>query len=130
MPQATDIVIKNGSAVDKTFGLATPAGSPGVPGQWFLREGANPSVHARILISSKKLTTGAGQKLSITLSVPSPVTNGEGVVKSAANMVFNIDAAVPDFVPDGVRDDAIAYVGNLLATNLVKQSLKTGFAPA
>lgn len=132
MPQATDFVIKNGAAtpVDKTFSLAAPAGGPGIPGQWFLREGANPAVFPRIQISSKKLTTGSGQKVDITVSVPASVTSSDGVVKSAANMVFNGSVAVPDFVPDSVRDDAIAYIGNLFAHTLMKSVLKTGFAPS
>lgn len=128
MPQATDLVLKNAAAVNKTFALAAPA-SGSSSALWYLREGANQGIFPKVEISARKNGDADARKVQITLSVPFPVTSTSGAVTRGAAMSFNIDATVPDLVPDATRDDAIAFVGALLADTLVKASLKVGFAP-
>lgn len=129
MPQAINIVIKNDAAVDKTFDLATPS-SGNLPAVWLLREGANQGVFPKVEVSARKNGNGDARKVQITLQVPFPVTDSTGIVRKGGTLVFNIDAVVPDLVPDPLRDTAIAYVGNLLQNTLIKETIKVGFAPA
>lgn len=128
MPQATNVIVNNAAAVAKTFALAAPASGVS-PAVWFLREGANQTVYPKLEISSDKIVKGSGRKVKMTLRVPTPVTSATGVVTNAGDMFFSIDAAVPALVPDSVRDDAIAFVMNIVATALLKETFKTGYAP-
>lgn len=128
MPQATDLALKNGAAVSKTFSLAQPASGTS-SALWYLREGANPSVYPNIEMSSQKGATNATRKVKLTVRVPVPTTDSTGATRSAAAMTFDISAAVPDIVPDSIRDDAIAFVSEAMASTLIKSSFKVGFAP-
>lgn len=128
MPQATDLTLKNAAAANKTFALATPAG-PNASAVWFLREGANPGVFPKVECSSSSAASGAGRKVKLSLNVPVATVNASGATVAAAKMSFNIDATVPDLVPDALRDDAIAFVKDLVASALMASVFKTGFAP-
>lgn len=128
MPQASDLALKNAAAETKTFTLATPAG-PNASAVWYLREGANPSVYAKVECSSAPSAGGTGRKVKLSLNLPATTVNAVGLTVVVARMSFNIDVTVPDFVPDAERDDAIAYVKDLVASTLVESVFKTGFAP-
>lgn len=127
MPQATDLTLKNAADVDKTFALAAPA-SGNAPAVWFLREGANQSVFPKVEISSDRIVKGEGRKVKATVRVPTPVIDSNGVTRSSGEYLVNIDGTVPALVPDGVRDDAIAYVASLVAAALFQDILKTGYS--
>lgn len=128
MPQATNVIVNNAAAVAKTFALAAPA-SGNMPAVWFLREGANQTVYPKLEVSSDKIVKGSGRKVKLTLRVPTAVTSSTGVVSNAGDMFFSIDAAVPALVPDSVRDDAIAFIGNIVINAIMKETFKTGYAP-
>lgn len=128
MPQATDLVLKNGAAVAKTFSLAQPASGTS-SAIWYLREGANPSVYPNVEMSSQKGATPATRKVKLTVRVPVASVDSSGATRSIAAMTFDITAAVPDLVPDASRDDAIAFVSESLAASLIKASFKVGYAP-
>lgn len=128
MPQASDLALKNALEVEKIFTLATPAG-PNAPAVWYLRQGANPSVYAKIECSSAPSAGGSGRKVKLSLNLPATTVNAIGLTVAAARMSFNIDVTIPDFVPDSDRDDAIAYVRDLVASALMGSVFRTGFAP-
>lgn len=128
MPQATDLSLKNNAAVAKTFALATPAG-PTAPAVWYLREGANPGVFPKVECSSASAAGGAGRKVKLSFNLPVATVNASGATVSAAKMSFNLDVTVPDLVPDASRDDAVAFVKDLVASTLMVSVFKTGYAP-
>lgn len=128
MPQASDLALNNALEVPKTFTLATPAG-PNASAVWYLREGANPSVYAKIECSSAPSAGGTGRKVKLSLNLPATTTNAIGLTVAVARMSFNIDVTIPDFVPDAERDNAIAFVKDLVASELMRSVFKTGFAP-
>jgi hypothetical protein len=128
MPQAIDLALKNAAAQSKTFSLATPAGPTG-SAVWYLREGANPSIYPKIECSSATAAGGAGRKVKLSLNLAAPTVNASGVTIASAKMSFNIDVTIPDLVPDAQRDDAIAFVKDLVASALMTSVFKTGFAP-
>lgn len=128
MPQAIDLVLKNAAAEEKTFSLASPAG-PGGSAIWYLREGANPSIFPKVECSSSVAAGGSGRKVKLSFNLAAPTVNASGATVSSAKMSFNLDVTVPDLVPDAQRDDAIAYVKDLVATALMASVFKTGFAP-
>jgi hypothetical protein len=130
MPQATDLILKNGAGVDKTFQLAAPAAGT-QPGVWFLREGSTPAGFPSVEISSRRTgAVGNDRRVLISLIVPVMGTNPTtGAQTRISSMPIKIDAKVPELVPDAARDDAIAYIGSAVADALIKATMKTGYAP-
>lgn len=128
MPQATNLVIKNGADVDKTFTLAQPS-SGANSALWYLREGANQGVYPKVEVSARKNAGSDGRKVHLTLQVPLAVQNSSGATVRAAAASIEVVVTMPDLVPDSVRDDAIAYIIGLVAAPQIKDSFKVGFAP-
>lgn len=128
MPQATDLAIKNNAGVSKTFALAAPA-SGVMPAVWLLREGANQSVFPKVEMSSRKNGAGDARKVQTTFTLPVAVVDASGITRRAAAFSVNIDVTVPDLVSDAARDDAIAYVADLVGHTLYKSCVRVGFAP-
>lgn len=126
MPQATNLTVKNGSGVDKTFTLLTPAPGYGQPAEWALKEGATSVVYPTFTLSATK-TSNASRRVPIKVRVPAvytSVTTGLPVVSSTFD--FSGTAIMPDNFPDDQKDDAIAYTANLIATALVKACMRDG----
>lgn len=127
MPQAANLSLVNYAAVAKSFALASPA-SANQPAVWLLREGANQSVYPTVLMSSGPNGARDARKVHSTVKVPVGVVGTDGITRRVAAMEFNLTVTIPDLVPDAVRDDAIAYFNSYVATALVKECHKVGFA--
>lgn len=126
MPQATNLTIKNAANVDKTFTLLAPAAGYGVPAEWALREGAT-AVQFPVFSLSAGKTSSRSRKISMKLKIPATytsVTTGLPVVSST--MEFNGTVSVPDDFPDNQKDDAVAFIGNLVANTLVQACCRDG----
>lgn len=127
MPQATNLLLKNNAAEDKTFVLASPA-SANQPAVWFNREGANQGVYPTVLQSSAPNGARDARKVHSTLKVPVGVTGTDGSTRRLSAMEFNLTVTIPDSVPDAIRDDAIAFFNSYVSTDLAKEVHKVGFA--
>lgn len=126
MPQATNIVVKNAAAVDKTFTLLSPAPGYGAPAEWALREGATSVAYPTLTLSAVR-TQNRSRKVAIKIRKPATymsVATGLPVVSSA--LEFNGTVSVPDDFPDDQKDDGIAFVANLIGSPLVKSCMRDG----
>lgn len=130
MPQATDLSLKNGVGVAKTFALAAPSAGL-MPAVWYLREGESQAGFPSLEVSSRKSgTTGNNRRVLISLVVPVMGTHpATGAKVRITSIPIKIDAQMPELAPDSARDDAIAYIGSVGIDALIKASLKTGYAP-
>lgn len=125
MPQATDLVVKNGAAtpVDKTFTLLSPAAGNGSVAMWALKEGTIASVFPRFTASATR--NGQSGKLRMKLVIPSSYTDtvtGLTVVKSA--FMIETTVAVADDFPEANKNDAVAYHGNIINHPLIKGMMR------
>lgn len=119
MPQAINLVLKNGAGVDKTFVLITPAAGDGSIAEWALKEGVISSVFPRITLMADKTPRGRNAKLK--LKVPSSYNDAvTGLTNVSSAAEFNATYSVPSDFPESKKDDYIAYV-----TNCVKDALMT-----
>lgn len=119
MPQATNLTIKNGAAVDKIFELISPAAGDGGIAEWALREGAISSVFPRITLSAAKAAKGRNAKLKVR--VPSSYNDAvTGLTNVASAAEFNATYSVPADFPESKKDDYIAYVTNTVNSALMK----------
>lgn len=126
MPQATNLVVKNGAAtpIDKTFALITPAAGDGGVARWALKEGAISSVFPTFTAQSNA-TTNASRKLTTKLRVPSSYTDsvtGRTLVGSGAEA--NVTVSVPNDFPEALKNDFVAFVTNILTTALLKEMFR------
>lgn len=133
MPQAANLVLKNGAAtpVDKTFTLLSPAAGYGSMAEWALKEGAISSVFPRISVLVRPgngPTNRAGSKVTqVRVKVPSSYTDTvTGLTNVASAFEANISVTVPTDYPEALKDDAIAFLANCLASALVKSVIKDG----
>jgi hypothetical protein len=126
MPQAINLVIKNAAAIDKTFALNTPAAGDSGVAEWALKEGLISSVFPKLTASARR-TGNNSRKVSIKLRVPSSYVNTTTnlpVVGSAFEA--NVEATVPDDYPEAMKDDAVAFTANAIATALFKSMIRDG----
>lgn len=136
MPQAANLVLKNGAQtpVDKTFILLAPAAGYGSTAEWALKEGPISSVFPRLTALVRPgngPATRAGSKVTqLRLKVPSSYTDTvTGLTNVLSAFEANITVTVPSDYPESLKDDAIAFLANSLASALVKSMIKDG-APA
>lgn len=123
MPQATDIVVKNGSAVDKTFTLLAPAAGYGAAAQWSLKEGTISAVFPTLRATA---TTDPGKNgLHLSFYIPASYTDtvtGLTMVKNRAEV--NIKVAIPKDFPENRKDDWAAFVCNIVNHGLIKAMIR------
>lgn len=129
MPQATDLIVKNGAAVDKTFTLLNPAAGLNSPAEWALKEGTISSVFPRFSALART-TNNTSRQVQLKLRIPSSYTDTvTGLTQVASAFEFNGTVSVPNDFPENRKADAVAYFSNILATTLVKAMVQDG-APA
>lgn len=126
MPQANNLVVKNGAAtpVDKTFTLITPAAGDGSLAQWALKEGVISSVFP-VLTAMSGRTNNNSRNLKVKLRVPSSYTDsvtGRTMVASGAEM--NATFSVPGDYPEALKADYVAYCINLLSSATMRECIR------
>lgn len=127
MPQATNIVVKNAASIDKTFTLNSPAPGYGQPADWALREGATSVAYPVFSLSAMKNSASRARKVTLKTRVPAVYTSvATGLPVVSSYMEFNGTVTVPDDFPDNQKDDAVAYIVNLLGVAQVKAAMRDG----
>jgi hypothetical protein len=135
MPQATNLTLANGAAtpVNKTFTLLAPAAGFGGLTEWAVKEGDFSGSYTRLTAMVRKTGTDGGSNGSnrvcqIKLKVPYTV-----VVDGVPNIIdigeFNGSFTTRGNLPDTVKADLVAFVGNFLKTTLARDLVVDG-APA
>lgn len=127
MPNATNIIVQNASAVDKTFEVLTPSGGDGGIARYALKEGAAPVAFPTLTVVARA-TTNASRKTSTKVHVPFTYSDPvSGLIKKGPAFELNIEASMPDAFPENMRDDAVAYGVNLAASSLMRQVFRDGY---
>lgn len=128
MPQAIDIVLKNGasSPVDKTFTLYAPAAGDNSFANWRLKEGAISSVFPRVAMLARPTGRNA-RKSIIKLQIPSSYTDTvTGLTKVGSAFDMEVNVTVPDDFPESLKNDAVAFAANLMNHALTKGVIRDG----
>lgn len=123
MPKATNLTVKNGAGVDKTFTLISPAAGDGSQAQWLLKEGPITTVMPFFSAQADRKPTARGLKTK--LYVPSSymdTVTGKTLVGSRAEI--NISVAVPNDFPESLKDDFAAYAVGVVNTDLVRSLIR------
>lgn len=126
MPQATNLVVKNGAAspIDKTFTLVTPAAGDGGVALWALKEGSISSVFPNFTAQSR-VTNNRSRQLQLRLKVPSSYTDAvTGLTQVGSAFAFHCTVSVPDDLPELLKGDCVAFASNLLSAALIKEMMR------
>lgn len=133
MPQAIDLVIKNGAAspADKVFTLLTPSAGDGASALWALKEGPISKVFPTLEVSTRRNASGNARKCLITLKLPSSYTEAAtGLTAVSSSAVFNGSTTIPADFPEALKNDFIAFVANAVAHSLIKACLRDAIPAA
>lgn len=126
MPQATNLVIKNASNVDKTLTLISPAAGFGSNAMWRIKEGAIVGAFPTLTSQARK-TGNKSQLTQLKFAVPCTYvdsTTGRTYVGSQA--VMNCTVSVPDEFPEAMRDDFATYCGGIVKDVVIKAQIRDG----
>lgn len=126
MPSATNLVVKNAANVDKTFSLLSPAAGDGGFASWALKEGALVGSFPQFTAGSTKTSKGRQLKTKLTIPVSYVDTVTSQTIITNDRFEVNVSVAIPDGVPESVRDDCAAYAVNTLGTALIKSMIRDG----
>lgn len=128
MPQAADIILKNNAGTDKTFTVYTPAAGDGSWAQWRLKEGAVSTAFPSIAAMARA-TPNVARKAQVKLQIPSSyVDAASGLTITGPKFDFEARVTVPDNFPENMKNDAIAYVKNLVAHAIIQAMLRDGLS--
>lgn len=126
MPIATDLTINNGAAVAKVYTLLSPSAGLGSNAEWALKEGTISSVFPRLTMQSR-LSPNNARVSQVKFKIPSSYNDAvTGLTRVASAFEFNGTVTVPNDFPEAKKADAIAYLSNIFANAMVKDSLKDG----
>ncbi|UUW21262.1 MAG: hypothetical protein [Sanya fiers-like virus 14] len=123
MTQLANITIKNGAATpaDVTFVAYQPqSGSDSA--LWYLSGAGSRATWTRATLSVRK-TNGKGNARRHKLGFNIPIFDAQGVQIGA--IPFSGELVVPDIAVQADIDNAAAYIANLYASSLIKDTLKT-----
>lgn len=122
--QATDIVVKNGTDVDKTFKLINPAAGLGGIATWNLKEGSISAVFPALTLSATKNGNGV-RTVQLKLSLPSSYTDTvSGLTNVGTRAEAHVTVKMPDTFPEALKDDFVAFVANTVNDTLIKACLR------
>lgn len=122
--QATDIVVKDGSEVDKTFKLINPAAGLGGIASWNIKEGAISAVFPALTLSATRNTNGV-RTLQLKLSLPSSYNDTvTGLTNVGSRAEAHVTVKMPDTFPEALKDDFAAFTANVVNDSLIKACLR------
>lgn len=125
MPQATNIVIKDAAAVDRTFELISPAAGDGAWANWRYKRGNFPVLFPIIAIKAYRNSASTARKVDVKLRVPAGMvdtTTGLPVVHGSWDFAGTV--TVPDTFGVDQRPDVAAFAKNLFAHALLTAILQ------
>lgn len=124
MPQAVDITVKNGAAVDKTFTLINPASGLGGIASWALKEGAISAVFPTLTTSATRSASGM-RTMQLKFQLPSSYTDTvTGLTNVGTRTEVHLTVRVPDSFPEALKNDHVAFACNLINSAFVKSLVR------
>lgn len=131
MPSMANITVKkNDGTTDVVYTALVPSAGDKSPAIWKNQTvGTSSSHRPELRLLSRDNGTGTARRITGTATYPSLVTGSDGKVTVADRLVFDFQVAVPKGMPDSDVNEAVSQACNLVASSLVKDCLKTGYAP-
>lgn len=132
MPQMANITVKrDNGTTDVVYTSMTPSGGDGVPAVWRSTSVGSAPVHQpEFRLVSREASRGAKRALRATFVYPQVATNSTtGVTAVVDRAMGSADFTVSKSMTQTEINEFVSQFANVLASALIKDSVKSGFAP-
>lgn len=132
MPSMANITVKkNDGTTDIVWTAVCPSSGDGVPAIWRSETvGSAPAHYPALEMRTRYNGQKTARRVDFNFVYPQTATDSTTSLVSVVNRVpIQLSAAIPMNVPATVIAEAVSQAANLLASTLVKDAMKAGFAP-
>lgn len=131
MPQIANITVKkNDGITDVTYTAVVPSAGDRSAALWRSQTvGSAAAQNPNVSMTSRFNDARTARRVELTMNFPSVVTGTDGIPKISDKVVLAVQAVVPLNMPTVDVNEAVSQLCNVVASTLVKDSVKTGFAP-
>lgn len=130
MPQMADVTVKaNDGTTNVVYVAMSPSAGDRVPSQWRVNAAnARANLRPKFELVSQKNGAGTARRLQAVFRYPC-VETLNGVETLVATVPIDVTWTIPLNATDTAIAEAVSQFANLLASTLIKDSVKAGFAP-
>lgn len=131
MPNMANITVKaaNGTT-DVVYVAMTPSSGDKVAARWRVEAASTIPAHRAVAsLVTRDNGNGSARRAEFNFMLPYVFTPEGGLPAVTDRVPVSITAALPKGIPDTVIAEAIAQAGNLFVSTLIRDSLKSGYAP-
>lgn len=131
MPQIANITVKkNDGTTDVVYTQTVPSAGDKTPAIWRSNSVGTAAAHRpEFRVKSESNGPKTARRVEGTLMYPSLVTGTDGKVTVADRCILSINAVVPLGMSDADVNEAVSQGVNLFASTLIKDTIKSGYAP-
>jgi len=131
MPTLANITVKkNDGVTDIVWTGVVPSSGDSSPAVWRSQTvGTAPGHQPQLTLKSRYNGPKTARRLDGDATFPSLVLGSDGKTSIADRLTFNFSAGVPQGMSTTDINEAVSQICNLVAATLIKDSIKTGFAP-
>lgn len=131
MPSLADIVVKKADETTSiTYAGVVPSAGDKTAALWRCTSiGSAPGHNPAFKLTSASNANGSARRVSFTYAYPQTVVGSDGSITINNTLRVDGSVVVPQGMPQATIDEGVARAMNLLASALVKSSMKSGFSP-
>lgn len=131
MPSMANITVKkNDGTTDVMFTAVVPSAGDKSSAVWrSMSVGTAPSHRPELRCSSQSNGANTARRVEGTFVYPQTVTGTDGKITVANKAFLSFSALVPQSMADAEINEFVSQGVNLAASTLVKDTIKSGYAP-
>lgn len=131
MPSMANItVLKNDGTTNQVWTAVQASGGDKSPAIWRNQSvGVAASFMPEMRMTSRPNQDGSVRRLEGTIDWKQSATGTDGITRKVNVALLKFEAVVPQGLPAADLNEYASQATNLLASALIKQALKDGFAP-
>lgn len=132
MPNMANITVKkNDGTTDVVYTQQIPSAGDKSPAIWRnLTVGSAASHRPELKVHTQSNGNATARRVNFNFMYPTLVTGSDGRTSVSDRLLITISALVPLGMPDVDLNEGVAQGLNLAASSLIKDTLKSGFAPS
>lgn len=131
MPNMAAIAVTNAAAVAKSFDVLTPSAGTNAAKWQMTSESTLAFARPVLEMSTRPNAAKNAIKAFIVLQVPYVIVDPtSGLNKVVAVVPIRVEATLPSNVPDVTKNDTISFFQGVVASALIRDSLRAAYAPS
>lgn len=132
MPTMANITVKkNDGTTDQVYTAAQASGGDKAPAVWRNNSVGSAIAHRpQFEVVARPNGTGSARRVEAKMTWPYTVTGSDGKIAVAEKAILSTSFLLPSNMPLSEINEAVSQALNLMATTLVKDAHKEGYAPA